>query len=298
MSKKNISRAYTLFEMSIVVVILSIIVVALIKGSQMVNSAQLASARALTMSSPVNSIPGLVLWYETTLESSFAPNEAINNSTVSNWYDASNNGRSKKMTATQSTTSQKPLYIEGAFSNNIPGIRFDGSNDTFTLPALTALVGKSFSIFMVEQKRRAAITNNHILTINGTSYNGFTNCCIFMGWLSDTSFGLDRYNYSTALTTTSFSYTQPTPRMHTGILDINSGTKYWLNGGSTADGSGGGKSTLPSVAGLTSYLGKSCCGAWYYGDVGELIIFNRNLTTDERQAVETYLSQKFNITIS
>jgi hypothetical protein len=40
-------------------------------------------------------------------------------------------------------------------------------------------------------------------------------------------------------------------------------------------------------------------GAYYYkGDIAEIIMFTSALTTEERQAIESYLSQKYSITIT
>ncbi len=75
------------------------------------------------------------------------------------------------------------------------------------------------------------------------------------------------------------------PRIFSFVHDDKSGKKTYINGmlaGSSED-----KSNLSNIGQLT--LGKS-----YQGQIGELIIFARALTDEERESVEDYLSNKWN----
>ncbi len=94
------------------------------------------------------------------------------------------------------------------------------------------------------------------------------------------------------------SYSSPTPRMHTFWLSQKSGRKYWVNGGVNPD-----KSNSTMTTALAANPGASLgmpagLGLIYTGDIAEVIIFARDLKNEERQAIESYLSKKYNITIS
>lgn len=66
MSKK----AFSLIELSIVILIIGILVSGVTQSSRLIRQFRLSSAQSLTDNSPVNSIPDLVAWYETTKETS------------------------------------------------------------------------------------------------------------------------------------------------------------------------------------------------------------------------------------
>ncbi|MFM7620236.1 MAG: prepilin-type N-terminal cleavage/methylation domain-containing protein [Alphaproteobacteria bacterium] len=64
-------KAFSLIELSIVILIIGILVAGVTQSSRLIRQMALSSARALTQSSPVPSIAGLVSWYEPTSEKSF-----------------------------------------------------------------------------------------------------------------------------------------------------------------------------------------------------------------------------------
>jgi len=86
--------------------------------------------------------------------------------------------------------------------------------------------------------------------------------------------------------------------------DIN-GIKFWRNGGGKSP-----ERASSSYTGVTSRVSSSIAvigslvteqnlnlGYTYKGKIAEIIIFLRDLSTEERQSVESYLSQKYNIKI-
>ena len=123
--KKTHSKAFSLIELSIVILVAGVLIAGVMQGTNMVRKSQLQTARNLTTSSPVSGVKDLMLWYETSLESSLKTTEAANNTKISVWYD--NNKQSMaKNNATQASSTYQPKFIENAFGS-IPGIRFDGS---------------------------------------------------------------------------------------------------------------------------------------------------------------------------
>ena len=70
---KNHSKlAFSLIELSVVILIIGILVLGVTQGSRMMYEAKLKSAISLTQSSPVISMENLVLWLEPTNASTIA----------------------------------------------------------------------------------------------------------------------------------------------------------------------------------------------------------------------------------
>ena len=65
--KIKINKAFSLVEISIVIIIISVITVGIISGLNIASSARLKLATNLTHNSPILSMKNLDLWYETTL---------------------------------------------------------------------------------------------------------------------------------------------------------------------------------------------------------------------------------------
>ena len=236
-----------------------------------------------------------MLQYETSLESSFLSTEATDNTQISLWKD--NNPQSiTKNNSTQSTLGSKPKFYENVFAG-IPAVRFDGTDDYFSFDG-TFLSKSNYTIFVVEQ-RRSAIDFN--LLIGGTA-TGPSNTLLHLGYRYNTT--MTQAHYSNDLNYTLIpAYSQPTPRFHTFQFSKISGKSYWLNGGVNAD-----KTEPTQTSALNSYAGAQIAkynynnnifsNTYYNGDIAEIVIFVRDLKNEERQAIEAYLSKKYNIAIT
>lgn len=280
-------KAFSLIELSIVVLVIGILVAGITQASRLVKKNQLQSARNLTLSSPVSGIADLMLWYETSLESSFLSTEGVDNTEISIWYD-NNIQRTQKNNATQASTANKPKFYDGVFGG-IPGIRFDGTNDSMGFDG-TFFVKTNYTIFVVEQRR----ASGDRFFIGCTTPAG-THSCLVLGYRSSNTVAQSHYSYD--LDSNAFpSYSSPIPRMHTFWFSNIAGKRYWSNGGATYDKNNA--QTLPLIANSGANIGSLSGGYNYNGDIAEIIIFTRDLTTEERQAVEYYLSKKYNITIT
>lgn len=282
-------------EMSLVVMIVSLLIVGVIQTSYMVKQAKLSSARLLTQNSPVNKIPDLVLWYETSLETSFDISSEVNGTAISTWYD-NNPEAVTKNNATQSTSANQPKFYDNVFNVGIPGIRFDGSNDYMTFDG-SLLIGSSYTIFVVEQKRATVASGSFRMFIGGTDNSTAQN--LSFGYYSDTVLRLTHFNYTLTYTSSSsdLTYSSPIARIHSGTFSTSTGMNYYLNGLNMAS-----DSTVKTA--LTSYTGSALARrngssySYFNGDLAEIIIFKHTLTTEERRLIEIYLGKKYGITIS
>jgi hypothetical protein len=76
--------------------------------------------------------------------------------------------------------------------------------------------------------------------------------------------------------------------MHSGTTD-----SMWFNGQSVASYQG----KLESInnVGNTALLGHGPDNTFYAGDVSEVIVYSRALSTSERQTIEQYLTTKYHL---
>ncbi|MBU6339581.1 MAG: prepilin-type N-terminal cleavage/methylation domain-containing protein [Rickettsiales bacterium] len=290
-------KAFSLIELSIVILIIGILIAGVSQSSNLFRKSQLLIAQNLTKTSPVSGIKNLAAWYETSLSSSFGITVIEDGSAIDTWYD--NNPQSTlKINATQSNASLKPIFYENVFPNGIPGVRFDGTNDKMMFDG-SFLIGSEYTVFAVEQKRSSATPWKFILGGGiGSSYASFA----FGYDDADNKFsGGGTYGLNMNYVDNALSYTQPTARMHTAMLQKNIARSYWLNGGVTPEKTNSDatfvipSSNLANTMTIGSYPPTT---TYYNGDVAEIILFTRALTTEERQSIEAYLSKKYNITIS
>lgn len=163
---QKLAKAFSLIELSIVILIIGILVAGVTQSSRLINAMRLQTFRSLTLNSPVSSINGLVLWLETTLEKSFDPIQASNGSEISTWFDI-NPQTTTPLNATQATTGRKPTYNS---VGNIPVITFNGvdNGQFFSLPNNTIPSGDSaYTIIAVFKLASDANVKNHDFISSG-----------------------------------------------------------------------------------------------------------------------------------
>jgi prepilin-type N-terminal cleavage/methylation domain-containing protein len=290
-------RAFSLIELSIVILIIGVLIAGVVEGIGLLQYSRLSSARALTKSSPVNSIQGLILWLEPTSEASFSSAEAVNAARISSWNDISPQ-ETKKNNATQTgASSLKPTYVEKGI-NNLPVLRFDGTNDYLDFDG-TSLANSNYTIFVVEKNDVKGAYNLFIGCV-GVDGPSDARRCLHLGQRDNNVITQDHY-YDPA---SQLDYSPPqgltnAPTIHSFWLSTspsNGGKKYWNNGGVTPDKSEP-TQNLPLLSNNNARIANMTTGH-YKGDIAEIIMFNRALLNEDRQSVESYLSKKWGIKIS
>lgn len=289
--KKTSLKAFSLVEISVVLLIISAVIAGIVKGNNMLTKSRLSTAQTLTQNAPLKDMPDLVLWLETSLDSSFILDEIGDGNSLTTWYD-SNPDAATKNNATQAINANRPKYYESIFYDSIPAVKFDGFDDFMNFSG-DALINISYTVFVIEQK---TIGKNFNIFIggNGTS----TNSNLYLGYETDQTITMGQYGNDLDYTSAPLAFSTPTTRMHTFLLKAASGggKQYWLNGGGTPEASNAQVAPLASF--LSPTIGKYNGSEYFDGNIGEIIIFNRALRTEERQLIETYLSKKYNIKIS
>ncbi len=292
MSQKK--YAFSLIELSIVVLIIGILIAGVTQGSRLVNQSRLTTVRSLTRNSPVASISGLQLWFEPTLETSFknASNayEIEDGDKISNWLNS--NAVAPSFIVTQPTPALQPTYILHGI-NNLPTLFFDANNagssgNAFTMNYDNAFNSPNFTIFVVTEPLEATTTWGTIIMSRDANASDRKGYNIYKNDIS-TQWQLWTGNLSTWYQiTTAISFDQPL--ILTALRD-NVSSKLYTNNilqSSVVSPFNNNKS-------INFYIGSATFGAYYDGYISEIIYYDRALKSEERQSVNDYLAKKYNI---
>lgn len=277
-NKNKLSKAFSLIELSIVILIIGILVAGVTQSSRLVSQFRLLSARNITQSSPVPSIKDLLIWLETTSTKSFSIEEPADNYAVEQWNDIDPVSLDR-INAIQATESRKPIYKTNVW-NGLPVVRMDGSK---FMAFATQVLLKPVTIFVV-----SSISVFEHVAILGTSAYGLA---INMGGSGKFSPVQQNYNclipgtcegnYATSLRKLAiYSY----QHNQNGVFSC------YYNGLIDCSGTHG-----VNFINQTLYIGYNELGnnLFFKGDYGEIVIYNRSLSNEERQTVEQYLARKW-----
>lgn len=290
--------AFSLVELSVVIIIIGILVVGVSKGTLIIRDAKLKTARSLTTTSPINSMEGLSFWLDTTypdiiaigtVASSYYSNDMSDGISVVKWKDHNpQNQNPGEISAVADIN--RPTYISSGI-NGLPSINFDGVNDYLTTtPGIIPSEAKSysfaavFSINNIEQPGMAISQGGlcaggdlGMLISSNISYIG----CGDNGG-GDISSGLSLIKSGIpvyALINVDKNKTTNQFEFHTyKESDQTSSPMYSLNSTSFA-------------------IGRQVFNGQYpfAGNISEIVIFNRFLQSYEIQAIKDYFAKKYGI---
>lgn len=287
MSKK----AFSLIELSIVLVIIGLLVAGITQSSRLVQKFRIRTAQTLTESSPVNGIRNLVAWYETTSQASF--DSTIDNGVaVSSWYDISPSVN--KSNATQTTAANRPVYTENDI-NSLPTLKFTATSSQFlNLPNGTVPYNNSpYTVFIVAKIDKSCVASCNLISSGNPSANQansfhYINASSGVGGLQNGWYSANAATSSSTLPINpphiaTFYYNQSVRRIiFNGLEQTIAGTPT-INNQSAAE---------------NNMIGRSLTTAYLDGSIAEIIIFNRALMAEEIDSIESYLSKKWGIKIS
>ncbi|MFM7620070.1 MAG: prepilin-type N-terminal cleavage/methylation domain-containing protein [Alphaproteobacteria bacterium] len=314
MFKINKVKAFSLIELSIVILIIGILVAGVTQSSRLINQVRLTSARSLTFGSPVYTIKDLYSWQDAVSEKSFIDSEASNNTAISTWYDINPTALSDRINFVQTDNARKPIFISNAI-NGLPGLYFNGAyflrSERNVLPFFGMGSATIFMVFIADNVAGQKFMLMHPIA------NCAKNAEIGIGVANIVSgnFGVHAgCGIGTITNGNVISVSQPTivsmaflssPLTAGTTANIkifkNGGTELPLvgSGGSYTQSMGGvyGNAISPLLIGLRDDNNNGGYNSGFVGDIGEIIIYSRTLNTEERQAVEKYLSKKWGIAI-
>ena len=280
-------KAFSLTELAVVLLVITLLASLIAKGSDMIQASRIATARALTSTSPVPKVPGLVAWYESTLKESFPSNEQKQkeSSKISTWYDVSPSSIVDQKNAltriANSSVTFEPIGI-----NKLPSIRFDGSGEIDL---------SNFYQGDLRNKTFFIIFQPH--DINGTPHILSTD---------DTEKAIGITANTIALWGGSKTVSSATG---SNAADFNLGKNYviaaYFNGATSESYDNDtenrtGDAAIAADTIITSRglaIGGNSSGSYFTGFISEVVVYNRLVTDQERRDVMRYLAQKWEITL-
>ncbi len=325
MTKKHNRTAFSLIELSVVILVIGLIVAGISQAGRLVAKSALTSARAMTKNSPAALAEGMTLWLETTLEESFPAAVANDGIAVTQWNNI-NPTDTQALLYNASEVTNPPLYVLKA-QNGLPAVRFDGANDILTIGgaassgtgSVLGSANSSYTVFVVFN--RTGITGANQVLIGSANTTGAAQNTFAVGTAGTNMTTLvNRWNVDavgtnnaigtlgaaiagTNYTIASFVYDNtiasagaPTIASRTIFVNGSTATLTYGIGGALANRA---SPSAPVVIGaqiLTSPTNTET--AFLNGNISEIITYNRPLKTAERREIEAYLGKKWKIKVS
>lgn len=292
-------QAFSIVELSIVVLILGIMLAGIINYNNFVLKASLVSARKITKSSTIIKIENLALWLDATAQNSFKSDNLTNTSfltdisdkqTIGWWQDVNlQKVYPARLNFTASNLANRPKYYVSAI-NHLPALYFDG-NDFLRIENLSTsniASENEITIFVVQNVKSSNLAT---FTINSSTQNAANSGeRIMLNAYYNNNFYFDFGNYN-SLDRVTKNYTSQSylakPQLISAIKNGNN-SSFYIN------------SKLEETQNTTSSLNTSLeryleIGTSFDGYIGEILIFNRALKVRERMLVEQYLMKKWRI---
>lgn len=298
--KKNNKRAFSLIELSIVILIVGILIAGVTQSSRLVDASRVQVAQTTTESSPVSSLRGLVLWLETTAEGSFKASETDDEDQISIWYDT--NPQVQHPNDLSVTASDNITYEESGI-NNLPTVQFSGSQSAGLSGSGITSSYLSYTVFVVYR-------GDTLADVNPLVYNGDSDSSATGFGIEDNGSGLISFHDGEDANFTAVTGAIPSiadaGRIATVTVSPNSvdgatatqNVSIYINGVSDVSATNL-TNNLATVGADNLIVGYESGGTLALdGEVSELIIIDHVLKEKDRQEIEAYLGRKFGISVS
>ncbi len=143
--KKN---AFSLIELSIVIVIIGILIIGVIGSKHLIKKARISSAQSSTLSSPIYAVMGNKFWIESSLASISLGDNLSNGDYISSWQNNANIPNSTSV----SSVGTGPIYSNSI--NNIQAVKFDSNSNSnyLKIDNATLLNGTDYTIFILDKR--------------------------------------------------------------------------------------------------------------------------------------------------
>ena len=276
----HLKRAFTLIELSAVIVIIGILIAGVTTANGLVKKSKIAAAQSLTKASPISGITDNALWLESSTESSFKDTESSTGDAVTTWYDQKNSVNKSSVVA----VGTGPTYSNTI--NYIHAVKFSGSAANYLQVSDASFLNNTDYTIIVLEKRQSSTAGYFI----GDSSVSTANQTLLLGYSADAAIAHSQGTgnaYTSNVST--YNSSTDTPRVFTFISDSTNGKKTYINGILAAQ-----SSDTTKLSNITTLA----IGKGYTGEIGEIAIFTRALESEEREATEDYLGKKYGTKIN
>ena len=287
-------KAFSLVELSMVILIIGILIAGVSQGIDLYQDMRLATARSLTQNSRVNRIEDLTMWFESTSEQSFEKPNPNDGDRIALWKNI-NFKLSNRIDVTQSTLASKPFYVRNGI-NNIPALRFDNGQ------LLIASNVKISEIVSSDQATVFMVQNNFSGDSTTTTFGWTTGSNRFQSHAQEGNRVLIDYgnmiNPNGGRTTTPILTDFLNQNKIITFVKNASNVKIKINSALLINSSSS-SATMDMSLSADFSIGKFLPDNNYFflGYIGEFIVFKKALTDAEINDVEKYLSKKWAIKI-
>ncbi len=275
--KKN-PKAFSLMEVSAVILIIGIFIISVLGAKNLIKKARISAAQTITRSSPISGTVNNKLWIETSLSETSFVGVLETGDLITKWLDNSFN----KTSISISSVGTGPIYSNSI--NYIPAIKFDDNSNANYLQINNAdfLNGTDYTIFIVE-KRLAANSGvkNYLLGEEGSFAVGYENETSVIQTHSEIASADNQSNIE------GISAYSDKPRVLAFTHSKTEGNKIYIN--ATLANEDATANATTHLSGLTTLA----IGKGYNGEIGEIAIFDRKLNKSEITAIEDYLTNKW-----
>ena len=297
-------KAFSLIELSVVVVIIALIIVAITQSSRLVSQIRLTNARKLTNNSAIPSLNNIIAWYDATSIEAFDINQTNHSDKISKWVDSEVRVY-ERIVLEQTAANNQPIYQANSI-NGLPSIYFDGNdylegNEKLIEGILSYHSGSFFMVFEVDDTsvKQTIFSQNNLGNTDeidiGISFSthGDYGLCSSEG---DCKNGV-------SITRSSTSIVSPKKKSVLSLIVNNINTANIYQDANLVN-------TINNYnpTGVNNGLTKIMMGAkrddsnnlssYFKGKIAEIIIFNRSLSSEDRREIERYLGKKWNIKIT
>ncbi len=284
--------AFSLLELSVSLVVVSLLMAMVSQGIKVVASSRLTTARSLTSKSPVPTIPGLIAWYETTSVDSLKAGEAVDGKQISTWYDISPDSiPARKNTLTRTASSAVVFESDGI--NKLPSVKFTGSSGIGLVDFYQGSFKQNTVFYVIEPLIIPTGSANVIVDSGHTDVDG-SNVAAF-GLVTSTTM---QWIYGISVVPSTSPITFVAGQDYTGTTYYNgSVSKAYINNASTmvtGTTMNPGTNTLQGIKIGCDRNNAYCLN----GLISEIIVYNRPLQLQERKDVMGYLGKKYGIVVT
>ncbi len=307
-------RAFSLIEISIVVLIVGILIAGITQSSRLISLARINTAKSLTQGSPASSIPNMSVWFESASDSVFDDSNIEDGDKVRTWNDINPQASTKANLNADSiegsdgkVSDSAPIY-QTDIINGLPAICFNdtalcgkdtGLSNYLKSQNFPSIISGSATVFVVFRLSSAKPTSDGSL-FGKLASSTKTNPNVKMSIKSTGVFSYQdnggEYEGSETLNDNSnyiISVVYNKNSTSTSDTNTNDGIAFFQNG----EGKGKLDTTSEPNIGADGalFVGQDGNSSYYKGYIGELIIYDRALKKEERQSVESYLGRKWGI---